>query len=141
MCLTDQSCVTLDLERKHKNCAGEISFPCHALEVGQYQVGQIAAVTALQQAEHRHAKRVQRLAEPVIILHFEHALHEGIAHIGIESSGHGNKVGPELFQIAQRPGERRAISFARIIRRDGIIETILADIRRAGAGIKRIQVD
>ena len=35
----------------------QISFSFHTLEVGENEFGQIAAVTAFKQAEHRHAER------------------------------------------------------------------------------------
>ena len=75
------------------------------------------------------------------ILHLEHAAAERVAHVGVEPGGHGDEVGPVIFQIVERPVQHGAIRFARRARRDGIIETVVADIRRAGAGIKRIQVD
>ena len=105
---------------------GKSHFPFHAFEVGKNQFRQIRAVTAFEQAEQRHVQRAQRLAEPVKILRQQRAVGQRVAHVGVESGGHGDEVGLEIFQIVERAGERGAIGFARRARRDGIIETIVA---------------
>jgi len=70
----------------------------------------------------------------VEILRQQRAVGQRVARVGIEPGGHGDEVGPEIFQVAERAGERGAPDFARCARRDGIIETVRPNIRRARAG-------
>src|SRR5436190_8080786 len=110
-------------------------------QVSQNQLRQIIAVTAFEQAEHRHVEFAQFLSEPMEILGFQRFLRDGVVGIGVETSGHGNETGFELLQFVQREFEHFAIRLARRVRSDGIVETILPGVCRAGARVARILVN
>ena len=98
-------------------------------------------ITAFEHTEERHVQLVQRLAEPVKVFRQQRAFRQRVVGVGVESSGHGDEVGLEMFQVVQRVDERGAIGGARRGGRDGIIEAVASTIRCAGARITRVLMD
>ena len=114
-----------------------VSFSADSLQIGQNQSRQVVAVTAFEQAEHRHAHFAQLAAEPVEILRFERTLRQRVAGVGVEASRDADKIRLEFFQIMERVLQDFAVIPAWGVWRDGIVETIVTHMPRAGAGIAR----
>src|SRR5438034_8223648 len=63
------------------------SLSFQASEVSKYQLWQIIAVTALQQAENRNPQAAKPLAQPIVIFRFQCFLGQGVVGIGVEPGG------------------------------------------------------
>src|SRR5437879_4838093 len=117
------------------------SLSIQPLQIGKNQLRQIIAITSLQQTESGHAQPTDRLAEPMIVLRLQRFLRQRIARIGVEARRHRDEFRLELFQTLKGLGKYAAIFLPWRARSDRKVETIVAHVRRAGAGITRILVN
>src|SRR5439155_25438542 len=112
-----------------------------ASQISQNQLRKIAAVAAFEEAEGRDVELANGLAQPMEIFGFECFLRERVAGVSIEARRNTNQIGLLFGQFVQRLLEDFSVFLTRCPGRDRKVETVVADIARAGAGIAGMLMD